>query len=231
VGQEDVRPKSIAREVFETCATFNDYVREYGLQRSEGVLLRYLSESYKTFLTNVPEAARDEGVEDILAFLLTTLKQVDSSLLEEWQQLSAGPLPKDQAAPQPSKPPVDLATDLKKLNARIRAEAHRLVFALARKNYEEAATLLPVESGWTAERLEQEMEPYWQVHPTIDTTPRARAAHLTFVEPDGEPRVFRIRHNLLSPDGEADFALEGQVDLRNRSDADEALFDLRSIRS
>src|SRR6476619_1656926 len=103
VGQEDVRPKSIARELFETCATFNDYVRDYGLQRSEGVLLRYFSDAYKTLATNVPEAARDEGVEDILAFLLTTLKQGDASLLEEWQSMrqEVSPARKEEAVRKP----------------------------------------------------------------------------------------------------------------------------------
>src|SRR5262249_41973281 len=136
VGQEDVRPKSVARELFETCMTFNDYVREYGLQRTEGVLLRYLSEAYKTLATNVPEAARDEGVEDILAFLLTTLKQVDASLLEEWQSM------KEQRAElmhkaEPARPKPDLGANPKLLASRVRSELHRLAAALARKNYED----------------------------------------------------------------------------------------------
>jgi len=230
VGQEDVRPKSIARELFETCATFNDYIKDYGLQRSEGVLLRYLSEAYKTLATNVPEGARDEGVEDVLAFLLTTLKQVDSSLLEEWQGMREEPGPKRPAAyePPPRKPP-DLGADPKKLAARVRAELHRLVVALARKRYEEAAEMVPSSSGWTAERFEAELQPYWAKYGALDTTPRARQASLTQVEPGDEPRVWRVRHALVSPDGEQDFMLEGQVDLRGREDSDEPLFDLRRI--
>ncbi len=45
VGQENIRPKSVAREMVERFMTFADYVREYELQRSEGLLLRYLSET------------------------------------------------------------------------------------------------------------------------------------------------------------------------------------------
>ncbi len=153
MDQENVRPKSIARELFETCATFNDYVRDYGLQRGEGVLLRYLSEAYKTLSTNVPELARDESVEDVLAFLLTTLKQVDASLLEEWQSMREVPrdvsVEKEVAVRQ--KP--DLAANPRMLGARVRAEMHRLVTALARKMYEDAAEMLPTSSGWTPERL------------------------------------------------------------------------------
>jgi hypothetical protein len=224
VGQEDVRPKSIARELFETCATFNDYVREYGLQRSEGVLLRYLSEAYKTLATNVPEGARDEGVEDILAFLLTTLKQVDASLLEEWQSMRDDRKPQAAAQKQEQRKPPDLAENPKKLVARVRAELHRLVAALARKHYEDAAEMLSSGSGWTAERFEAELAPYWAAHPAIDTTPRARQPVLTTMTQD-EPRVWTVRHNLV----ETDWMLEGQVDLRGRADAEEALFDLRRI--
>jgi superfamily II RNA helicase len=221
VGQEDVRPKSIARELFETCMTFNDYVREYGLQRSEGVLLRYLSEAYKTLATNVPEAARDEGVEDILAFLLTTLKQVDASLLEEWQSM------KEQRAElrqQPAKPRPDLGANPKLLMARVRSELHRLTAALSRKNYEDAAEMLPSGSGWTGERVEAELKPFWDAGLKIDTTPRARQPVLTTMTSD-EPRVWTVRHELV----DTEWMLEGQVDLRGREDSDEALFELRRI--
>ena len=79
VGAEDVRIKSVARELFERGASFDDYVRDYGVQRSEGVLLRYLNEAYKTLLQTVPEGARDETFDDILAFLRATARSADSS--------------------------------------------------------------------------------------------------------------------------------------------------------
>ena len=50
IGQENVRPKSIAREMFETFQSFPDYVRDYDLQRVEGLLLRYLTEVYKVLV-------------------------------------------------------------------------------------------------------------------------------------------------------------------------------------
>ena len=50
-------------------ASFHDYVRDYGLQRSEGVLLRYLSEVYKTLVQTVPEGDRTDEVDDVIAFL------------------------------------------------------------------------------------------------------------------------------------------------------------------
>ncbi len=87
VGGEDIKPKSIGREMFEGYMSFADYVKRYGLQRSEGVLLRYLSQLYKTLDQNVPEPAKTEGVWDALGFFRALVETTDSSLLEEWQGL------------------------------------------------------------------------------------------------------------------------------------------------
>ncbi len=88
VGEENVRPKSIAREMYEGFTAFNDYVRALGLERSEGVLLRYLSQVFKTLEQTVPAAARTDEVLDVMAHLRSLLRDVDSSLIEEWEALS-----------------------------------------------------------------------------------------------------------------------------------------------
>jgi superfamily II RNA helicase len=224
VGQENIRPKSVARELFELCATFNDYVREYGVQRSEGVLLRYLSETYKTLDTNVPADARTEGVDDILGFLLTTLRQVDSSLLDEWLVLKEGG-PAVAATEKVKEPPRrDLAARPKELAARVRAELHRFVTLISRAKWEDAAELLPAGDGWTTERLETEVK----ARGAIDSTPRARAAHLTQLTPE-EPRVWAVRHNLLNAEGEDAGYLDCMVDLRGTDDPDGALVHLLRV--
>jgi superfamily II RNA helicase len=229
VAHENIRPKSVARELFEKCQTFNEFVREYGVQRSEGVLLRYLSDVYKTLVQNVPEAARDEALEDIAAYLLTTIKVTDSSLLEEWEALrdgrQPGPRP-GEAAPRPAK---DLAKDEKALKARVRAELHQLVRLLAKKAYDDVVEQLPPESELLdAKALEAAMAPYWAEHPMLDVTPRARQPVLTqFIEE--APRRWTVRHALIDSAGEQDWYLEGVVDLRGRQDVDGALFALRSI--
>jgi hypothetical protein len=229
VAHENIRPKSVARELFEKCQTFNEFVREYGVQRSEGVLLRYLSDVYKTLVQNVPEAARDEALEDIAAYLLTTIKVTDSSLLEEWEALrdgrQPGPRP-GEAAPRPAK---DIAKDEKALKARVRAELHQLVRLLAKKAYDDVVEQLPPESELLdAKALEAAMAPYWAEHPMLDVTPRARQPVLTqFIEE--APRRWTVRHALIDSAGEQDWYLEGVVDLRGRQDVDGALFALRSI--
>jgi superfamily II RNA helicase len=231
VGHEHIRPKSVARELYEKCQTFNEFVKEYGVQRSEGVLLRYLSDVYKTLVQNVPESARNEALEDIAAYLLTTVKHTDSSLLEEWEamrsgrQLGLAAKPGDEA-PRPRK---DLANDEKALKARVRAEMHQFVRLLAKKDYAEVVERLPPESELLDEKaLEAAMAPYWAEHPSLDVTPRARQPALTQLIPQ-EPRLWTVRHALLDEAGEQDWYLEGVVDLRGRHDVDGALVALRSI--
>ncbi len=87
VGSDNVAPKSIAREMYERAMTFGEYVQDYRLKRSEGVLLRYLSDVYKGLLQNVPEGQFTAAVDDIASWLGAVVRDVDSSLIDEWEQL------------------------------------------------------------------------------------------------------------------------------------------------
>src|SRR5205085_8591294 len=82
VGTENIAPKSVAREMLERFCSFHDYVRDYGLQRSEGVLLRYLSDTYRTLVQSVPKRFVTEGVEELALDLGSLVRNVDASLLE-----------------------------------------------------------------------------------------------------------------------------------------------------
>ena len=230
VAKENVRPKSIARDLFESCQTFNEYIKEYELQRSEGVLLRYLSDVYKTIVQNVPESSRNEALDDIAAYVLTTLKHTDSSLVAEWEAMRYGTTEEVDApvANTPRKKP-DLAKNPKALAARVRSELHQLVRLLARKSYEAAVEQLGgADSGWTEESLEKALEPYWAEHPSLDTTPRARQPVLTQMIP-GEDRQWTVRHALIDSKGEQDWYVEGVVDLKGREDVDGALVTIRHV--
>jgi hypothetical protein len=232
VAKENVRPKSIARELFETCQTFNEYIKDYELQRSEGVLLRYLSDVYKTIVQNVPESAHTEALDDIAAYVLTTLKHTDSSLVAEWEALRYGreldPVhpERSRGAPPPRR---DLAKDPKALAARVRSELHQLVRLLAKKSYEDAVEQLGgADSGWTTDTLEAALAPYWVEHPSLDTTPRARQPILTQLIP-GEERQWTVRHALIDSKGEQDWYIEGVIDLQGRDDVDGALVTVRHV--
>jgi superfamily II RNA helicase len=87
VGEENIRPKSIAREMFESFRSFSDYIRDYELQRAEGVLLRHVNRVYKVLTQNVPDAAKNDQVREMELYLGSMIRQVDSSLLDEWEKM------------------------------------------------------------------------------------------------------------------------------------------------
>jgi superfamily II RNA helicase len=236
VGETNIRPKSIAREMSETNASFDDYVREYGLQRSEGVLLRYLSQAYKTLEQTVPAAARTEGVLDLLAGLRVLLREVDSSLIDEWQGLKelqalktdAGNAAKALLTPRVA--PVDLAEDRRALTARVRAELHRLVRALAARDYELATRLLvsDVAEPWTPERFSKALAPFLQQHKILLTTPAARSPRHTTISDLG-PRRWRAQQTLADPEGDDDWSLDCVVDLTTERPEGAPLLELQKI--
>jgi superfamily II RNA helicase len=213
VGETNIKPKSIARELVETASGFDDYVREYGLQRSEGVLMRYLSQAYKTLEQSVPAAARTDEVLDILAELRVMLREVDSSLIDEWESLKNPVVRGARAAVAPRV--VDLVNDPRALAARVRAELHRLVKALAARDYEAAARHVQPDDGaepWTPQRFTDALAPYWAAHKALLATPAARRPSLTRLEELG-PRRWRAQQTLLDPEGDEDWALDCIVDL------------------
>ena len=214
VGQENVRPKSVAREMYEGFASFDDYIRSYGLERSEGVLLRYLSQVYRTMAETVPLGARTEEVMDILAHFRTLLRDVDTSLIEEWESLTQPGQPR--AGKAPSRPAVDPVAERRALHAAIRAEMHKLVRALARRDY--ATALRPLAPGtgesWTVERLTAAMAPFWAEHTELLTTPAARRPDRTRIDTLDAGRL-RVQQTLVDAEGDEDWSLDCVADAQS----------------
>jgi hypothetical protein len=237
VGHENIRPKSVAREMVERCVGFDDYVRDLELQRSEGTVLRYLTEVYKALVQTVPEGYRDEALDDVVAFLRATVRGVDSSLLDEWERMrdptfqaspAAAPSPRDLLAAVPRAPDADPRA----FAARVRNELHRLLKALADRRWDAAAEALGrrpgAEPDWPPERIARELEPYFAAHPGIDVTPRARLPHNTFLEKAG-PGRYLARQRIVDPGGEVDWVIECTIDLSAERGEDEPLIELARI--
>ena len=179
VKSDDVRPKSIAREMVERFMDFNEYVREYELGRAEGTLLRYLSDTYKALVQTVPAPAKIPAIVDIEVFLRAMVRAVDSSLLDEWERLLAGP---EASAPRAAAPPepreVDITQDERAFTVLVRGAMFQLVRALARRDWPGAAALVAAatsgEDEWNAARFEQALQPFFQEHAAIRLDPSAR---------------------------------------------------------
>ena len=231
VGHENIRPKSVAREMVERFMTFADYVRDYELQRSEGLLLRYLSETYKTLVQTVPETYRDEALLDVIAFLRGTVRGVDSSLIDEWERMRDPAYQARVADPHAaleSLGPPPIWADPRAFAARVRNDLHRLLAALARKDHAAALAALAPGTTWTPEALDEAMAPYWAEHARIDTTPGARRPHNTVLRETG-PRRWEAVQRIVDEEGEVDWMLQCEIDLSAPRDPDPPLVDLVRI--
>jgi len=211
IGEDNIAPKGVAREILERFCSFHDYVRDLGLQRFEGVLLRYLSEAFRALNQAVPVHFRNEAVEELIASLGGVVRTVDSSLLEEWEELRA-PKTEEAATVPTAKRPRDPAADPRAFAARIRAELHRLLGALAKRDFDEAKASLRDGADWSAEKLAAELAPYLAEHEKIVVTPQARSPRMTTVSKlDG--RIWDAQQTLVDPQGDEDFGILVRIDL------------------
>ncbi|MCK6503778.1 DUF3516 domain-containing protein [Myxococcota bacterium] len=183
VSGESIRPKAVARDMVEGYRAFADYVKELGIERSEGVLLRYLTEVYKALVQNVPERLRTDAVLDVIAYLRALLGRVDSSLITEWETLLlGGDAPQADAAPRP----VDISLDKRAFAARVRAELHLLVRALSLQDWEAAASLRQDDdSPWTPETIQAAVQPFLDELGPVAFDHRARQPLHTRITPAG----------------------------------------------
>jgi superfamily II DNA/RNA helicase len=142
VGQENIRPKSIAREMFESFRSFSDYIRDYELQRAEGVLLRHLNRVYKVLAQNVPDAAKNDQIREMELYLASMIRQVDSSLLDEWEKMRNPNFQraetKEVRPPGAEEAAQDITRDTKAFTAAIRNRIFIFLRGLVIADYEAA---------------------------------------------------------------------------------------------
>ncbi|UJR79532.1 DEAD/DEAH box helicase [Sandaracinus amylolyticus] len=232
VPKDGLRPKSVARDMYERGASFNEYVKEYGMARSEGVLLRYLSDAYKALVQNVPEAAKTDEVYDLTDWLRAVVRQVDSSLLDEWESLKDPERVVDRAEhPERGVETADITADPKALTVLVRNAMFRFVRALSRRAFGEAAAMVVAPDGdpaWTAESIAQELVDFEVEHGAVRLDPAARAPRHTRIEKDRD--VWRVEQTLLDPEDAGDFFVDARIDLPRSRDEGDLVVELRGIR-
>jgi hypothetical protein len=237
VGGDAVQPKSVAREMYEEFLGFTDYVRRYGLQRSEGVLLRYLSQVYKTLDQNLPDQIKTEGVLDVATYFRAMLERVDTSLIDEWESMRHPELlleaPDERRIAQRLLAVRELRSNPKALASRLRADLHQLVAALARHDWEEAADSVRSDPGFpaalvTGDDFSRAMEPFFAAYGELRFDHNARLTEHTQITGVGD-HAWQVVQILLDPNDDNLWCIEGRVDLSDKARLDGPLVTVTRI--
>jgi superfamily II RNA helicase len=238
VGQENIKPKSIAREMFENFRSFSDYIRDYELQRAEGVLLRHINSVYKVLAQTVPDSAKTEPVREMELYLSTMIRQVDSSLMDEWEKLKNPEYQRAEA--KELRPPgaddaaADITRDKKAFTAAIRNRVFSFLRGLVNLDFDQALSYLnsPNDSegqAWTAVRLAKVLDAYRVEHERICLDPEARNTRHTYISPGEDTKTWRVQQVLVDPAGHNDWAVTFGADLGKSRDSGAPALTLHGI--
>ena len=240
VGEENIHLKSIVREMFEEFRSFADYIKLYELQRAEGVLLRHLNSVFKVLAQTVPDTAKNDQVREMELYLGTMIRQVDSSLLDEWEKMRDPNYrpgeTKEVRPPGAEEAAADITRDPKAFTAAIRNRIFTFLRGLVIGDYDQAIANLnsPQDAEgqpWSAARLQQALDAYHTDHDRICLEPNARNARHTYVLPADDKKTWRVQQMLVDPEDHNDWVAEFEVDLSESRKPGEPSLRLRRIGS
>ncbi|MDT9661160.1 DUF3516 domain-containing protein [Rhodococcus qingshengii] len=218
-------PKSVVRDMIERAMTFAELISHYGLTRSEGLVLRYLADAYRALRQTVPTEARTEELEDIIEWLGELIRQVDSSLLDEWESLTdPGAEADTEEVAFGADIPRPISANPRAFRVMVRNAMFRRIDLASRRQWNELENL---EDGIEAAEWEEQLLPYFEEYATIGTGPSARGPALFQVTEDGE--FWRVRQVLEDPEGDHGWALLAVVDIPESDAAGEIVFDELSV--
>ena len=202
----ELRPKSVVRDLYERAMGFGDYVSFLQLGRSEGLVLRYLSDAYRAARQTIPDDAKTEELRDVVEWLGELVRQVDSSLLDEWSALIDPERATEEAAgPVLPPPPPDVTTNRRAFVVLVRNELWRRVQAAALQNDDELVALDP-DAGWP-----EALDAYYDEHDVIGTGPDARSSARIVVTEHADR--WEVRQIVDDPAGHHDWGIDAVVDL------------------
>ncbi|WP_250444487.1 RNA helicase [Actinotalea sp. C106] len=220
VADHELSPKSVVRDLHEHAMTFTEYVSYYGLERTEGVLLRYLADAYRALRQTVPAERRDEHLEDLVEWLGELVRGTDSSLLDEWERLS-NPDAVDTAADDgglAEEAPPSITTNRRAFRVLVRNALFRRVELAARERWTELGNLGDVDPDgerWDTDRWHAALDPYFDEHDEIGVGPDARGPGLLMIteRPGTDGERWEVRQVLDDPARDRDWRIDAVVDL------------------
>jgi superfamily II RNA helicase len=225
----ELHPKSVVRDMYERAMSFGEYVAYYKIARSEGVVLRYLSDAYRAASQTIPEEAKDEDLRDLIEWLGELVRQVDSSLLDEWEELRAG-IDNGRfdahGSDEPIVPPAPkrLTSNVRAFRILVRNELFRRVQLAAREDVDALAEL---DQEFGADAWDAALDGYFDDHDEILTGADARSAKLLILEQGATQ--WTARQIFDDPAGDHDWGISATVDLAASDEAGEAVLTVTGV--
>jgi len=216
-------PKSVVRDMYERALTFTEYVAFYGLSRSEGLVLRYLADAYKALRQTVPDEAKTEELADLIEWLGEIVRQVDSSLIDEWERLRN---PADAGLAPADSRPATVTSNVRAFRVLVRNALYQRVRLAALGHYPELGSL-DGDCGWDAVAWEDALEGYFEVHDEIGTDADARGPALLII--DQQPGRWVVRQIFDDPAGDHDWGISAVVDLGASDEAGSAVVNITDV--
>ena len=219
-------PKSVVRDMVETASDFTGYIARYNIARSEGTLLRYLSDAYRALSRTVPFEKRDEQLRDIIAWLRVVVRSIDSSLVDEWENAGAA-ADAETAALNAAAPGARDAVveDRRGLTVLVRNAMFRRVQLMDLDRPEELGAL-DKDWGYGVHEWEDALDDYYDAHEYVNTDAQARSTELFMLDDSHErdEHTWKVRQIIDDSDSDHDWAIEGVVDLDATQESGEVVF-------
>lgn len=219
-------PKSVVRDMVETASDFTGYIARYNIARSEGTLLRYLSDAYRALSRTVPFEKRDEQLRDIIAWLRVVVRSIDSSLVDEWENAGAA-ADAETAALNAAAPGARDAVveDRRGLTVLVRNAMFRRVQLMDLDRPEDLGAL-DKDWGYGVHEWEDALDDYYDAHEYVNTDAQARSSELFMLDDSHErdEHTWKVRQIIDDSDGDHDWAIEGVVDLDATQESGEVVF-------
>lgn len=212
VGDHPLSPKSVIRDMYERAMTFTEFTSFYELARTEGIVLRYLASAFKALDHTVPDDLKSEDFEDIIAWLGEMVRQVDSSLLDEWEQLANPEVETAEQAAERADQVRPVTANARAFRVLVRNAMFRRVELAALDKVEELGEM-DAESGWGADAWGEAMDAYWDEYDELGTGPDARGPKLLQIQEDAEHGLWKVRQTFADPNGDHDWGISAEVDL------------------
>ncbi|MBS6346675.1 DEAD/DEAH box helicase [Alloscardovia omnicolens] len=218
--------KSVVRNMLETASSFSEYTSSMGLARSEGTLLRYLSDAYRALSRTVPRDKRDEQLDTIIDWLDVVVRSVDSSLVDEWEA-AAGLTQEKNEDTQTAPPVIDvIAAHKKGLTTLVRNALFKRVQYI---DLDDASALGELDSAWgmPVHEWEDALDDFYDEHDGLLTTADARSSKFFMIDDKQEKTHHRwhVRQILCDIEGDYDWAIDGIVDLDSTREQGDVVFE------